>query len=682
MDIILDKIWQTLSAEKRERMAVRLYRLICLIIYVLCICLVLPANLFISTMPDVLNYVTIALGLFAVFMYWKSLRGVLLVKTLIIGGTLLLAPCWFLNGGMSGSVTFYYFVVALIPMVLCRSTERSLLLSFITINVVVLSLIQFYWPTTVQPYTDLKSQLADYIPSTLECFIGIALILWVVTTSYDREELAQQIASAQLHKSESDYRGVVENASSIILRINPEHKVSFFNKFGETLFGCQREEIIGKTVEDTIFWNLEKEFKLGLMDRFFSSKIATIEEVELINKHGKAIWISWVSQAIYNKDELVEILCVGSDVTERHSHLKEMEHVQRLESLGVLAGGIAHDYNNLLTAIMGYVSLTKTLSDKSPDIKNYMQAAEDATVHAKALTSQLLTFAKGGQPIKEITALDTLLTNSIGLSLHGKNCKRKITIDPNLAWVEADAAQLTQVFNNLLLNAWQAMPNGGTITVTASNIGDETEISISDTGCGIAEKNLQRIFDPYFTTKKTGTGLGLAVVYSIVKHHQGNIVVTSTEGVGTTFTVRLPARTKPETKDAVAVSAKPVPVKENRILLMDDEPYIRDLAALILSTANFRVTAVSDGLDAIKEYKDAFKSDPYALVIMDLTVPDGMGGLDAIKELLEFDTNINAVVSSGYSNDMGEALAVGFKGVIQKPYTADQLVQSVGEHCS
>lgn len=681
MDIVLDKIWQRVSAEKTTTMSVRLFRLICLTVYLLCICVVLPSNLIITTtLPPIVNYLTILLGLFALYLYKLSLKGKHMIKTLIIVGTLMLAPCWLYNGGMSGSVTFYYFIVALIPMVLCRAKERSALLGFITANVVILSIIQYCRPDWIVPYADLKSQLSDFIPGVVECFGGLALVLWVVTTSYDREELAQRVASSQLSKSESNYRGVVENASCVILRLTPDLKISFLNKYGELLFGWQREELIGKNIADTIAAKLTETTRRSLLDNFLSSKEARLEEVEMCDQSGNSIWISWVSQAVYTASGLSEILCVGSDVTERHKHAKEMQHVQRLESLGVLAGGIAHDYNNLLTSIMGYVSLTKMVSSDSTEVTGYMTAAEAATIHAKALTAQLLTFAKGGQPIKVVTELTSLLQNSIDLSLHGKSCKCIKNIASDLLWVEADAAQLTQVFNNLLLNAWQAMiPNSqGTITIHACNRDQAVEIKITDTGSGISAKNLAHIFDPYFTTKKTGTGLGLAVVYSIVKHHGGNITVESEEGKGTTFTVVLPGVTPPPIQETVRVTNQPVMVKHSRLLVMDDEPFIRELATIILGHAGFSVTAVADGKDVPKEYQDAMNAQqPYDLVIMDLTVPGGMGGLEALGLLRQIDPKVNAVVSSGYSNDMGSTLASGFKGVIPKPYTAEQLVESV-----
>lgn len=681
MDIILDKIWQKVSAEKTAPMTVRLFRLICLTVYLLCICVVLPSNLFITvTLPQIVNYFTILLGLFALYLYKLSLKGTHLIKTLIIVGTLTLNPCWLYNGGMSGSVTYYYFVVALIPMVLCRSKERSALLAFIAINTVVLGCIQYFHPSWVTPYVDLKSQLSDYLPGVVECFAGLALVLWVVTTSYDREELAQRVASLQLSKSERNYRGVVENASCVILSLTPDLKISFLNKFGEQLFGWQREELIGQYFTDTLAAKLSEEGRRALLDSMLSAKEASLEEVEMVDKTGEPVWISWVSQAVYGETGLIEVLCVGTNVTERLKHSKEMQHVQRLESLGLLAGGIAHDYNNLLTAIMGYVSLTKMVSAESEEVTTYMNAAEAATVHAKALTSQLLTFAKGGQPIKTATSLTQLLQNSINLSLHGKACQCVQNIAPNLCWVEADAAQLTQVFNNLLLNAWQAMPPGrkGTITVSAVNSSNLLEVKITDTGSGISAKNLTHIFDPYFTTKKTGTGLGLAVVYSIVKHHGGNITVESVEDQGTTFTVTLPAIPAPLAEKTKGTTKTAVSTKKGRLLIMDDEPSIRQLATIILGRSGFSITAVSDGKDVPTAYQAALnEGNPYDLVILDLTVPGGTGGLEALGLLLKINPKVNAVVSSGYSDDMGSILKTGFKGVIPKPYTADQLTEAV-----
>jgi len=318
--------------------------------------------------------------------------------------------------------------------------------------------------------------------------------------------------------------------------------------------------------------------------------------------------------------------------------------------------------------------------------------AEKACVRAQGLTNQLLTFSEGGAPVKQAIHISKLIVDGCRFALLGSNVNGEYALPADLWPVEVDQAQINQVMNNLVINAKQAMPQGGTIWITAENVtvaadeglplggGRYVRISVRDQGTGIAEDHVPRIFDPYFTTKKKGSGLGLATAYAIVRNHQGLITVESKLGLGTTFRVFLPASGRaPEHREPVHGR----PVKgQGKVLLMDDEEAIRDLAHEILTALGYKVVLAKDGQEAISFYNEARNSaEPFDVVVMDLTIPGGMGGREAIRILTKSCPEIKAIVSSGYSNDpiMAEYEQYGFRGVVAKPYTINQLSEVLKE---
>ncbi len=387
-----------------------------------------------------------------------------------------------------------------------------------------------------------------------------------------------------------------------------------------------------------------------------------------------------------------EQLC--HEILERKRVEDELLRAQKLESLGVFAGGIAHDFNNILTAILGNLSFARMQISSSNGIAKRLEECEKATVRASELTRQLLTFAKGGEPAKKLIAPAPLIREATSFVLRGLNSVCDIKAEEELWCVEADEGQLSQALHNLLINAAQAMCGGGRITVTAANEvlaagnphllapGPYLKISVADHGCGIPRENLIRIFDPYFTTKTQGSGLGLASVYSIVKRHGGTVGVTSTVGVGSSFTIYLPASPgkHPETS-AAKKSAAPDP--GGRIHIMDDEDFIREIATEILSYRGYDVESCADGMEAVVSFRKALeRGNPFAAVILDLTVPGGMGGKEAAPLLREIDPSIVLLVSSGYCNDpvLSDYRQYGFDGAICKPFNADTLAEEVANH--
>jgi two-component system cell cycle sensor histidine kinase/response regulator CckA len=386
---------------------------------------------------------------------------------------------------------------------------------------------------------------------------------------------------------------------------------------------------------------------------------------------------------------------IYQDITDRKHMEEERQHLAKLESVGTLAGGIAHDFNNILTAILGNISLARMTEKPESELQDMLADAEKASLRAKDLTQQLLTFAKGGAPVKKLASLTELIKDTASFALRGSNVTCRFCLPDDLWQAEIDEGQISQVLNNLVINARQSMPAGGTIEVRAENMeitgkqrlgsrlplepGDYIRIMVKDQGTGILEEHLPRIFDPYFTTKQTGSGLGLATSYSIVRSHCGHISIESKVGIGSTFYVYLPASRG--TKAAPKTTEKVLPVAGGRILLMDDEASLREVAGRMLNHIGYEDVAVaSDGEEAIKLYREALKSGkPFDVVILDLTIPGGMGGKETIQKLREINPQIKAVVSSGYSDSslMSEYQNYGFKGILAKPYTMEQMSQTL-----
>jgi PAS domain S-box-containing protein len=389
--------------------------------------------------------------------------------------------------------------------------------------------------------------------------------------------------------------------------------------------------------------------------------------------------------------ELLTILStkVAAEI-ERIKNENELYKTRKLESVGILAGGIAHDYNNLLTAILGNISLIKYTIESHHSIYKRLTEAEQAAVRAQSLTQQLLTFSKGGDPVKESANVKDLITETATFSLHGSNVSCTFHFQEDLWLANVDKGQFCQVIQNLVINANQAMSHGGTIEIIGENItistqdtyndftlqeGKYVKLIVKDKGTGISEDNLQLIFDPYFTTKDKGSGLGLATSYSIIKNHQGHISVDSKLGIGTTFTLYLPKAEKEETH-VPDINQKQVLAGQGRILIMDDEKMIREVASSMLKQIGYDVDTAADGHEAIEMYKKSLESgNRFDALIVDLTIPGGIGGKETIEKLIEIDPQVKAIVSSGYSSDpiMAHYQKYGFCGIISKPYKISEL---------
>ena len=428
-------------------------------------------------------------------------------------------------------------------------------------------------------------------------------------------------------------------------------------------------------------------YVLEQFEKQLKKEIIIAPDIPMKRKDG-SIFYADISSSLMRLNDKQYLIGMIRDITEKKRTESELLKIKKLESLGVLAGGIAHDFNNILTVILGNINLASMYIEPENKAFPLLQEAEKASERARNLTQQLLTFSKGGEPVKRTTSIEKIIIDSANFALHGSSVICKYNIPEDLWMVDIDSGQISQVIQNIILNACHAMPVGGVIDVSCENISDtKTEpvtlsvpkyikITITDTGCGIPEKYIDKIFDPYFTTKQTGSGLGLATCHSIIGKHDGNISVKSEAGEGAVFTIYLPASL--QTGQAVVGSEEDL-VKAKykaKILVMDDESMVRNVAVLMLEQLGHEVVSAKNGNEAMELYKKCFKSDrAIDIIIMDLTVPGGMGGKDTMQEILRIDSNAKAIVSSGYSNDpvIAHYQKYGFKASIAKPFRMAEL---------
>ena len=490
-----------------------------------------------------------------------------------------------------------------------------------------------------------------------------------------------------------------------VITTDTRGRISLLNGVAEQLTGWGQGEAVGRQVGEVlqIFCGPGENSCAGQIQEVLHTgeTVELTRQVTLRARDGRPYAVALTAAPIRGgSGRITGIVTIVRDITSEQKVEEELQKASKLESVALLAGGIAHDFNNILTAIMGHLSLARSNAARAPQA---LATIQQACVYASDLTRQLLTFAKGTPPKRRVEAVTALVRESVEFALHGSHLRCQFRLAPDLWLTELDRGQINQVINNLVINAVQASPEGGVLDVSAENVvvsrerlvatlraGDYVRISIRDHGSGIAPENLARIFDPYFTTKSAGSGLGLATVYSIIRKHDGLIQAESTVGEGTAFHIYLPAAgVRPAVPaagpgvTAAGANGKGLPngaMAQGRILFMDDEIVLQELVGAMLEYLGYEVGLAADGESALRQFGAARQAGrPFSAVILDLTVPGGMGGFETLQRLRVLDPDVRAIVSSGYSNDaiIANHRAHGFSAAIAKPYQMTELSEVI-----
>ncbi len=472
-------------------------------------------------------------------------------------------------------------------------------------------------------------------------------------------------------------------------------RVVLLNKVAEELTGWSQEEAAGQPLEK-VFHIIEEKSRsrcANPVEKVLKSGRITglANHTILIARDGTERHIADSGAPIRDAEgELIGIVLVFRDVTEKRRLEAELIKSKKLESLSVLAGGIAHDFNNILAAILGNISLAEQYEKEGSKPRKLLDQAKKAALRAKELVQQLLTFSKGGEPIRKAASISEVIRESADFVLRGSNVACSYHFPEGLWLADIDANQISQVIQNLVINAKQAMPTGGTVEISCENVeigagstlpvseGRYIRVRVSDHGSGIPPDKIPMIFDPYFTTKPQGTGLGLAIVHSVIHKHGGYITVESRPGKGTEFTFWVPASQEEEMPEGSRSGS--TATGSGRILVMDDDDLVAETARQMLEHLGYEVSVVRDGREAVELYLAAMEDgNPFTAVILDLTIPGGMGGEETVKRLLLHDPKARVLVASGYSNDriLANYRAYGFAGVLVKPFQLKELSQAL-----
>lgn len=499
-----------------------------------------------------------------------------------------------------------------------------------------------------------------------------------------------------LEETRQRYRSLVEK-SPLPMIVHSEGAIDFINPAAvDLLRGNSSNDFLGKPILDFIHPDYHEIGIQRIQNIYEKRSDAALLEEKFVRLDGTVVDVE-VAANIVDYQGRPASQAIVIDITDRKLIEAEQQKLQKLETVGLLAGGIAHDFNNILSAILGNLSLS--LLDIEPGNNTYtlLKAAEKASMRARGLTQQLLTFSRGGEPVKENASVRELIRDSADFILSGAITTCRYHFSQDVWPVEVDKGQISQVIQNLIINANQAMPDGGFIDVTVRNTsleagdvallhpGKYITIKIRDYGVGIEKKILGKIFDPYFSTRREGSGLGLSIAYSITRKHNGAIVVQSTPGEGSEFTVYLPAYIDESDLGSNGDNG-PLSGGAGSILLMDDDPDVRNTAGAMLEMLGFSVIPTSEGGEALAVYKEKKEQgNPFDIVIVDLTVPGGMGGRETAGRILEIDPHAKIIVVSGYSNDpvMANYRDYGFVGMLPKPIILkhlDRLLSSLLEN--
>ena len=503
-------------------------------------------------------------------------------------------------------------------------------------------------------------------------------------------ELLVDERTAELADLSKRLQIILASVGEGIVAVDTEGRVQMLNRAAETIIAFPADEALGRRVADLL--DIEEEVQVGepvpgdLHERLLRPGQTMVGKLRAPDGVERLVSITSASLTAPKGPRQGAVLVFRDISLEREVEAQRLRR-QKLETVGLLAGGIAHDFNNILTGILGGISVARLQVKDGQDPLAVLDEAEHACKSAQRLTTQLLTFAKGGAPLKRVMPIEGPVRKSAELALRGSACTLAMQVSADVWQVDADEGQLEQVINNLVLNAQQAMPDGGRVTIVVENEtvrepgqiplpqGRYVAVSVHDEGNGIAPELLSRIFDPYFTTKETGNGLGLASVHSIIRRHGGHVTVASTPGAGSHFAIYLPAATL-EAVPAQAGQATASGPTTRRILILDDDPRVRSVLGAMLNGLRQNVTVTGTSAEAFVVFQTAQGDGvPFDTAIIDLTMPGDLGGAAVVARLRGLDPAVKIVVMSGYSVEptMSQYRELGLAGTLQKPFTMDDL---------
>jgi two-component system, cell cycle sensor histidine kinase and response regulator CckA len=572
------------------------------------------------------------------------------------------------------TITFVFALMAFTPLLVART--RFMVIVFGVVN---LSAIWIYMFTVGRTLGLPLPAFWDFLADTTAAFVAATLAAYGTISLNARALQKTEELNAELRVSEQKYRSVVENVSEAIV-VAQDGRLRFVNTAATAIAGFPEEELLERPFSDLVHPEDRQRVEEAYERRTRGAPLADRFIFRIVTATGRVLTME-TAAAMVEWEGKPAVLNVLSDVTERRQTEEALQNLQKLESLGTLAGGIAHDFNNQLTGVLGNVSLVLESLREGDENRQMLAEAQEACLVARSLANQLQSLAAGGTRSVRVVDLRPLVAEQCAFAVRGTNTRCRCDLGDQPLRAAVDPQQFRQVVQNLVLNAVQAMPSGGSIGVRAGvettgdggapGSGRRIRIDFEDTGTGMSPDVLRRVFDPFFSTKAQGRGLGLTMCHSIVTRLGGAMTVRSEPGRGTTFTVNLPESTG--AGGSVSAETEPIAGGRGRVLVMDDEPAVSQVLSAMLRRLGYRTKTVIDGAQAIDAYREARQEGAvFDLVIMDMTIPGGMGGREALAELRRFDPSVRAVASSGYTTAT-DFEAQGFLGVLAKPYTLKEL---------
>jgi PAS domain S-box-containing protein len=658
---------------------------LCLMGGALTILVVVPTNGLQASLSPWVNRVVVLFGLELLAIAWAARRGLYLKRTALLSLILGLDLVWFPNGGSQGSIGLYFFTAALFLVMLFAGAARWLGVFLLALNVTALLVAEAVWPDLAHKYTT-HDRLIDLSTGYFLSMLICTLMLWVVLEGFNREK-------RRLADSERLYRELLERQGEGFGVVDAEERFTFANPLADQIFGVSTGALVGRSLLE--FLVPEAQQKVLAETKLRLQEVHSTYEIPILRPDGETRLIRvTATPGRLRPDEPLNVIGVFRDITEETAAEKtkqlleqEKHQAQKMDSLGSLAGGVAHDFNNMLNGILGYADLLLA-GESDPKRQKYLQAITAAASRSAELTRKLLAFGRRGKNLVVSLDLRTTVEECLDMLRPSMSSDLRVVVAmEDCPTVDADPAQIHQVLVNLCLNAMEAMPGGGTLTLASRRLqvaeprpsgpalpaGAYVELSVTDTGMGMAEEVLARVFEPFYTTKTSsglsGTGLGLSTAFGIIQAHRGAITVESVRGKGSSFHVFLPVGQLPPTEKEAPAGAS---AGQGMVLLVEDEPILRDLGASTLETLGYEVTLSADGWEGV----EAFRKHHARLcaVLLDLKMPR-MAGREAFLEFLQIDPDVPVIVCTGFgeNEEVQELLTLGAAGMLAKPYRISEL---------